>query len=165
MLCLNKLFTLSHGLGLALIAVAAGLTVWAFPGTDDTGVCASKVQEWSMADMLSHLKESGVELRVVSTRKDGRIEQSAFLTSTDRSWHELNLLPKSSRRMDLWNNTLYCERCPRDADLSVQAELWGENCSIVEPFVFFGDRNLLERVRSALEGPLASGIRSMESSS
>ncbi len=158
MLCLNKLFTLSHGLGLSLIAVAAGLTVWAFPGMDQDGARATKVQEWSIADMLSQLKESGVELRVVSTRKDGRIEQSAFLTATNQSWHELNLLPKSSQHMNLWNNTLYCERSPRDADLTVQAELWGENCLIVEPFVFFGDRNLLERVRSALEAPLASGI-------
>jgi hypothetical protein len=158
MLYLNKPSTVSFHLGLSFIAVAAGLIVWALPDSHESAARRPKFKQWSITELLGHLKESGVDLRVVSTRQDGEIHKSVFLTSTDRNWHDLNLLPKSSERIDLWNQTLYCECCPENADLSVQADLWGENCLIVEPFVFFGDRRLLERVQAALDSPLASDL-------
>jgi hypothetical protein len=127
------------------------------------------------------LNGEGLGLRTVATQKDGVVRQTAFLTTTDKEWLDLNLLPKIQKRIDQWRGTLYCVRDPvgnrpellwlarkypgildgaRGAGGNHRSELthqWGDCCLVAGPFLFYGDRELLGRVHAALTVPPQPG--------
>jgi hypothetical protein len=105
--------------------------------------------DWDIPRLVAYLNGKGLELRLVSTQKDGAEHRKVFLTTTDKEWLTFNSLPKNQQRMDEWQGTLYCVRGPEDTwpDLIRQ---WGDYGLIVGPFLFYGDRELLGRVRAAL---------------
>jgi hypothetical protein len=127
---------------LAAALVGARLRRAAQPTLDLSG--------WDVPRLVEHLRGRGLPLRAVSTIKDGPIGNSAYLTTTDRSWRELNLLFAAPEQIDHWQGTLYCERVRPRGSRDEQAALWGDCCLLVEPFLFFGDRELLLKVREAL---------------
>jgi hypothetical protein len=101
------------------------------------------------ADLQDRLQRHGIDLQVVSTRKDGGESDSVFLLAKPRDFGDLNVLSKNPSRIREWDGVLYCERIGRDPDALV--EQWGANCMIVEPFILYGDPALLEQVRGALQ--------------
>jgi hypothetical protein len=81
------------------------------------------------------------------------VENSALRTTTAKDWREFLALPKSPEAIDLWRGTIYCERLNQPGSRDPQVGLWGECCLVVGPFLFFGDRDLLRRIRVALGEP------------
>jgi hypothetical protein len=136
------------------LLVSASLAVWI--GQRVHGPATSDVppDDWDIPRLVAHLNDQGLGLRMVSTLKTDVIDQTAFLTTTNKKWQVLNRLPKDHKQIDLWRGTLYCE-LGRDGlfmrdDWSALTSQWGDCCLVIGPFLFYGDRELLGRVRAAL---------------
>jgi hypothetical protein len=108
----------------------------------------TRMDDWTVPELVDRLRQEGLELRVVPTQQDGTTRYNAYLTTTNKEWKELNLMLKVPEQADQWRGTLYVERS-HNADIRVQC--WGDCCLVAGPFVFFGDRDLLARVRVALD--------------
>jgi hypothetical protein len=106
-----------------------------------------RLDAWDVPQLVDHLRQQGLELRVVATQDSGPPRHNGYLTTTDRKWQELNLMLKVPEQAEQWRGALYVERC-HNTDIRVQC--WGDCCLVAGPFVFFGDRELLARVRDAL---------------
>jgi hypothetical protein len=132
----------------ALVAVATGQRKDR-PATPDL-----PPGDWDIPRLVAWLNRQGLGLRPVATSRGGSTRYSAFLTTADRAWDDLNRLPRDPKRAHVWRGTLYCERGPGGDAWADLARLWGDCCLTVGPFLLFGDRALLDRVRSALTGPL-----------
>jgi hypothetical protein len=84
------------------------------------------------------------------TAVTGSRRNTAYLSSTDKGWAELAKLFKVREKIADWTGILYVEKRGADSDWSITVALWGDCCLVVGPFVFFGDRELLARVRDVL---------------
>jgi hypothetical protein len=111
---------------------------------------AGQRHDWDIPRLVAHLNESGLDLRAVSTQKDGPSNVIAFLTTTDKEWLDLNGLTKDPSRIDRWRGTLYCERLPSNGFEVDLDHLLGDCYIVVRPFLFFGDRELLKQVHEIL---------------
>lgn len=107
------------------------------------------MDDWSLSELVAHLNRAGLELRMVSPQQNGDIGKAAYLTPTDKGWHDVNALTKDPRRIGEWRKIIYCESV-KGRDPSVLMSQWGENGLVVGPFLFYGDRELLMRVRAVL---------------
>jgi hypothetical protein len=150
MLSLDKLS--GSALRFLLPALLPGLllAVMIWQGKRGTSSSAVPLEEWDIPRLASYLKEEGLDLRMVPTQENGVIEQTAFLTTTDKNFQDYNRMPKARTYIDLWEGSLYCERGQIGDFRAHLARQWGDCCLIFEPFIFFGDRKLLERVGAAL---------------
>jgi hypothetical protein len=136
------------GGGVALVACLALGQPW----SDDrrVGTPDPSGLEGSVLDLADHLGRRGLELRVVPTGRGRPRDAAAFLTTTDKSWSELNVLPQRVEAIDRWRGTVFCERVVQSGSRDNQVELWGNSCLVAGPFLFFGDRDLLDRIRDTL---------------
>jgi hypothetical protein len=137
--------------GLCFAAVAAMALLVASVrkrGADATSVSGS-IYGWDISELAAHLNRMGVEVRLRAVAMDGPIANSAYLTTTAKEWKDLNALPKDAKRIREWRGTLYCERVG-ESDATHLIEQWGDHCLAVGPFLFYGDAEMLERVRKAL---------------
>jgi hypothetical protein len=57
------------------------------------------LDEWNILELADHLNLAGLAVRLCRTSKDGMLAETAFLTTTDKSWEELNRLVKDSKRI------------------------------------------------------------------
>jgi hypothetical protein len=105
---------------------------------------------WDIPRLTTYLNRQGLGLRLVPTMQGSDPNATAFLTTTDKGWSDLNRLPKDCGRVHEWRGTLYCERGPGGEDWSDLARQWGDCCLVTGPFLFFGDPELLARVKDAL---------------
>lgn len=131
---------------LAILAASALVIVW-IPHKSRLPASPPPLSDWNIPQLAAYLNGEGLTLRLVSTRKDGWVGDSAFLTTTDKKWAELNLLFKHPHLIGRWRGTLYCEKNPAGADL---ARVGGDYTLVVGTFLFYGDPELLARVRAAL---------------
>ncbi len=150
MLSLGKLSgSASRLLLLSLLpGVLLALMVW--HGKRGTASAGVPLAEWDIPRLVSYLKNDGLDLRVVATRESGIIGETAFLTNTDKEFPDFNRMPKAQTFIHLWEGSLYCERGQMGEFRAHLTRQWGDCCLVVEPFIFFGDRKLLDRVNSAL---------------
>jgi hypothetical protein len=110
---------------------------------------AKPLDDYAFHELLAHLSGAGLELRAVSPQKNGLFGATVFLTTTDKGWNEVNRLTKDPRRIAEWQGVLYCE-CVKGRDSTLLTNQWGGDCLVVGSFVFYGDHELLNRVRAAL---------------
>jgi hypothetical protein len=108
------------------------------------------LDEWNVPQLIAHLRQRGLQLRAVGVSASGEMENSAVLTTTDKDWREFLPLAKTREAIDLWQGTVSCERVNQSGSRDLQISLWGDCCLVVGPFLFFGDRDLLRRIRMAL---------------
>ncbi|HEY7308423.1 MAG TPA: hypothetical protein VH643_03570 [Gemmataceae bacterium] len=107
------------------------------------------LDDWSLSELVDHLNREGLGLRMVSPQKNGDIGQAVYLTPTDKGWHDVNALTKDPRRIGEWRKIIYCESV-KGRDPSYLMSQWGEDALVIGPFLFYGDRELLRRVRAIL---------------
>lgn len=88
--------------------------------------------------------------RIVSTRADGVIDRNFLLTFHDWDKDTLRRLPRISDRTAEWRGTVLCEWQVDQQTAKLNKELWGENAFEQPPFVFFGDKKLLARIKEIL---------------
>lgn len=108
------------------------------------------LEEWDIRKLAEHLNRAGLRVQLQPSRGDGVIERNAYLTTTPKTWDDLNgvgINPGPSRIQE-WRGIVYCERVGKVADPLVY--LWGDRCLTVGPFVFYGDAELLEHIRAIL---------------
>jgi hypothetical protein len=113
---------------------------------------AEPLDDWDIPQLVAYLNGKGLGLRVVSTLKDGggTTDRMAFLTTTDQGWEDLARLPRGRSQAERWRGTLYCERGPAGGDWDDLKRQWGDCCLVAGPFLLYGGRELLGRVRDAL---------------
>lgn len=119
----------------------------------DPAPSSRPLNDWDIPELAFQLKRMGMEVRLQAVSKNGPLSHSAYLTSTAKEWRDLNLLSKDPRRIHEWRGTIYCERVG-DSEMSHLLEQWGDRYLAIRPFIFYGDPELLDRVRIALD-PLA----------
>jgi hypothetical protein len=113
------------------------------------------LNDWGILELADHLHRAGIHLNVVPTAKGGVVQDTAFLTTTEKSWHDLNRLRKGAKQLGPWQGILYCERLEIDQMRRVLADQWGDFGWTAGPFLFYGDPDLLARVRAVLlDAPL-----------
>jgi hypothetical protein len=132
-----------------LLTTLAGLIVVAL-SRPPSPVGWEAMREWSLADLTRHMASKGLRLRPVPTAWRGRIGQNAFLAARERAWEELNRLPKDPAEIGRWSGVVYCERVTGAGTLDEEKESWGGRVLEIGPFAFFGDPDLLARIRAAL---------------
>ncbi len=142
---------------LASVLVAGALSVHCVGRrTGSSAAAAAPLGDWDIPRLVAYLNGKGLGLRVVPTLKGGGgSDRLAFLTTTDQGWEELSRLPRGRPQVGRWRGTLYCERGPAGGDWDDLTAEWGDCSLVVGPFLLFGDRELLGRVRAAL--PHATG--------
>ncbi len=142
------------------VLAAPVLLSWVALRRDDLATSAVPLDDWDIPRLVAHLNDAGLRLRIVSTMRDGGSVQTAFLTTTAKEWEDLDGLPKDQKHIRRWRGTLYCERGQVSDlggvgrtfgdDWSGLTRQWGDRCLVAGPFLFYGDPELLDRVRAAL---------------
>jgi hypothetical protein len=143
-----------YGLFFAALAAMTLLTVSVRKHSADSADSSRPIKEWDIPELAVHLNRMGVEVRLRAVPKKGPLIKSAYLTFTTKEWHDLNALNKDPRHFQEWRGTLYCERVG-EHDSSYLIDQWGDRSMAVGPFLFYGDTELLDRVRTVL-APLAA---------
>jgi hypothetical protein len=143
---------------LAYVLVAGVLCMHGVEQRTSSPVMATAaLDDWDIARLVAYLNGKGLGLRVVSTRAGGGgTDRRAFLTTTDKGWEELSRPPRDRSHIDRWRGTLLCERGPAMVDWADLTRQWGDCCLEVGPFLLFGDRELLDRVRAGLSDLIPS---------
>lgn len=137
----------------APFVVAAVLAAYFGPRCAMAVPKALPLDRWDIPQLAAYLKKAGVELRVQSAQKNGIARQSVYLTSTPKDWCDLNGLVKDPKWIHRWQGTVFCtHETPNAAE--ALARQWGEQGLLVSPFVFYGDAELLARIKNALNRPL-----------
>ena len=147
--CTSKLTKLL-GLPVSWVLVASLLLVVGIAVRAPPKPATASMDGWGIPEMVAHLRAAGLDFRVVPTREGADATHNAFLTTTSRGWMELNQLPKRCQDIERWHGTIYLERGRADEDWLVRTQLWGDCSLVASPFIFFGDRSLLARIREAL---------------
>ncbi len=137
--------------GLLSTAVLA-MTFLAFSVGQCLGPRAStqrSLDTWDIPELVDHLNRAGLHVQLHSPRKDGLIIHNAFLTTTQKEWDELNRLginPGPSRVQE-WCGIVCCERA---GERELEHAHWEGHYLVVGPFTFYGDAELLGRIRAIL---------------
>jgi hypothetical protein len=126
-----------------LLAISFG------PRLDPRATVLRSLENWDIPELADYLNRAGLELRMHSPQQNGPIIRTAYLTITVKDWDDLNPLIKDPSRVSAWRGTVYCERVTAKDTEELAAE-WGDPCLIAGPFVFYGDVELLERIRAAI---------------
>ena len=130
-------------LAMTLLAVSVGQRL------GDRAAALESLDDWDFPQLADHLNRAGLKVRLQSPGKNGKFGHNAFLTTTPKDWDQLNRLsinPGPSRIQE-WRGIVYCERAG-EGEPALQA--WGDHCLVVGPFYFYGDAELLERIRAIL---------------
>lgn len=107
------------------------------------------LENWNFPELAEHLNRAGLQVRIQSPQKDGRLAHNAFLTTTSKDWVALNRLGMNPgpRRIQEWRGIIYCERAGKSEP---SFHHWEDHLLVVGPFAFCGDAELLERIRAIL---------------
>jgi hypothetical protein len=132
------------------LLAAALLAVWVGYRISSSIPSAEALDGWDIPRLVAYLNGEGLGLRMVATQKESAVCRTAFLTTTSKEWGILNRLYKDPRLIDSWQGTVYCELGPGGNDWIGLTRQWGDYCLVVGPFLLYGDRTLLDRIRVAL---------------
>jgi hypothetical protein len=102
-------------------------------------------------DLAAFLRHKLPKARILSTRVDGRIDRSFLVTIGSSDELTLRSLPRVADRAGEWQGTVLCECLVNWETADLFLEQWGEHAFARPPFVFFGDKELLERINEALK--------------
>jgi hypothetical protein len=141
--------------GLVVVAVYRG----AHSAPQPSAVC---MDDWDVRDLAGYLEGRGLKLHLYPTWDGGNTSRNAFLATTEKTGAEMYGLVKGTTAMDRWAGVVYCERLRLPEDREEILQLWA-GCGLrADPFAFFGDPELLARIRTALGDALSSRTRSWD---
>jgi hypothetical protein len=109
------------------------------------------LRQWDVPDLAEHLRTTGLSVRVLPTGEGAPSADRAYLTTTALNWRELDRLVKLPETLDGWKGVVFCERNLDDLNRASRLHLWGEHCTCAGPFLLFGDPELLEEIRLAVQ--------------
>jgi hypothetical protein len=105
---------------------------------------------WDVHDLAGYLEGRGVRLHLSPSFAGGDGSTNAYLSTTAKPGAELYWLVKDSRARQRWAGVVYCELSRNYEAREEAMEDWAECGLRVGPFVFFGDPQLLARIRTTL---------------
>lgn len=149
-----------HLLGLTrlaplLVAAAVLLAGLAWPTSQPAAAKAVALESWDLPELLHDLEKGGLYFRVLPTIKDGPLVDSVFLVTTDKSWQQLNVLPAVRQCARQWQGVVRVHRERDSSGCVEQAQLDRGAWLVAGPFRFFGDPQLLGRIRAVLGESIA----------
>jgi hypothetical protein len=140
---------LHNVLGINFIALVC-MSLLAVTGWWRSGPRRTPGDDWRIEDVVERLSERRVPVRAVPVMQNGPLSGGVFLTTTDRSWQELNRLPMVPDRISDWEGTVFCGVIgPRPAGDDWLWQ-WGDCAEHRGSLVFFGDPALRARIKEAL---------------
>jgi hypothetical protein len=101
-------------------------------------------------DLIDHLHARGLKFRAVSPSNRAPTTIGAYVTTGKHTWEQLSCLPADARQAALWEGVVFCQRVSEPDRLDFHLAAWGDGGWRAGPFVFHGDRRLLDRIREAL---------------
>jgi hypothetical protein len=101
--------------------------------------------------IITKLRTTGIDLRMVSQRGDGLWDNAFYLTKTNKDEQELEKVPADPDFLDHWQGTVVVMRLGNRARYDNQLDHWGDACMVNGELVFFGDKELLREIRRCLE--------------
>jgi hypothetical protein len=80
------------------------------------------------------------------------LRAGAYLTTTDKTAEQLGQLAALPECVTDWQGTVICDRYYPDHWLGSDQRMytWGDCCLRIGPFLLFGDRDFMLRIRDAL---------------
>lgn len=115
---------------------------------DDRRAELRSLDEWDIPKLADYLNRAGLQVQLCSSQKSGWITRNAYLTTTPKSWDELNRLginPGPSRIHE-WRGVVYCERLGKgEPGFNLLC-----HSLVVGPFLFYSDSELLRRIEAIL---------------
>ncbi len=141
--------TLRPALALLCLPALAGLLASVLYRQAATDARQVHLGDWQVTDLLDHLRSRGLTFRAIPTWKGGIIAVNAFLVRGEKPWTDLEGLVKSPKWLPRWKDVVYCERLGPEAAES-RVGCWKDACLRADPFIFFGDPDMLAQIRSAL---------------
>jgi hypothetical protein len=149
---------------LLALAVLAGLAGAAVHWGARTAPQRSKecMDDWDVRDLAGYLEGRGLKLHLSPTSASANVSANAFLTTTEKPATELYGLVKDTNAMQPWAGVVYCERLRDPEDRQLVLECWADCGLRADPFVFFGDPELLARIRTALGDAISSSRQSCD---
>jgi hypothetical protein len=135
---------------LVAVAVAALLA--------SRGLCrchrAVDLSGWRLPRLVEHLQGSGLRLRVVPSRQDGKWDGTVYLTrhrdATFETFQRKNL---TVERVSEWQGSVYVHQVGPQTDAETHLINWQGHGFRAGNFLLFGDAVLLEHIRDSLELP------------
>src|SRR5258707_427485 len=120
------------GWGLAGLTAALLLGAWTFSRTtEDASVDLPDLEHWDVPKLADYLRSRGLSFRLIAIDQEGAGNaNNAFLTTTDKTWMELDGPPKVRERIDAWKGTVYCERVYQPGRRDLQIIIWGDCCLV-----------------------------------
>jgi hypothetical protein len=134
--------------GLLALGVFTAMPWW-LPSED----AHEPMQKWGINAFVEHLRSRGLEFRSIGTLKNGDPSWGVYLTTTDKSWEELNSLGAMVERLPEWRGTVYCALLGKAPEEGGMIELWGEGGERLGRFGLFGDPKLRAKIRQAALSP------------
>jgi hypothetical protein len=130
----------------------ASVTVWLGPRRAAPEPALLLLDNWDITQLAAYLNSAGVEVDLLSTRKDGVVRSNGFLMVVKKDWMYVSGLGKDASQIHTWNGIDYCGReTPSNlADLARQRH---NHYLQVGSFIFYGDPELLARIGAALKHP------------
>jgi hypothetical protein len=104
------------------------------------------LEDWDVPQLVRHLQDHGLGIRLVPTDTHGGTPRSAYFTTTYKEWRDFNPVAKAREVIGLWEGTVYCEKLHGD-ERETQIEAWGDCCLRLGPFLLFGDRALMREIQ------------------
>jgi len=95
-----------------------------------------------LSDLVWKLHDKGLDFHVVSQRPDGLWHEELYLTTTGKTLGELTKWPINPDFVDKWNGTV--------AVMHRDPEGIRDDCFVYCDFVFFGDKDFIEKIRDCL---------------
>jgi hypothetical protein len=106
-------------------------------------------------ELVHLLEQNGPRLYRVSSMARHEMPKNVYLTTSPRTFDEVNALYKSPEAQDAWRGVVYCEV----TSAAVQQDMldqWGPLGMAAGPYVFFGDPELLRAIRATLPAEMTS---------
>jgi hypothetical protein len=102
----------------------------------------------TLTELAEVLSQNAPDLRVVPSAKYGSVERGMYLCKDSRSWEQLASVTRTCEHADKWQGVIYCEYQGGEISSIPEGaiEMWGEYTKHIEPFLFFGDPELLQRI-------------------
>jgi hypothetical protein len=107
---------------------------------------------WRLAEFIDHLNTQGIKLRVIPTRRDGRLVNDAYLTERpDETWLSFQRKVKSVQQIEQWRGSVWVVwNDPREGGIvHFASPSWGRHGCQIGDFLLFGDDRLIERIQRA----------------
>jgi hypothetical protein len=146
------LVALTFLVGLAIVAC------WKTPSAP--GRSEAGMDGWEVPDLVGYLQGRGLPLHLSPTGLMANTRVNAYLTTTAKPGAELYRLVKDRRAKHRWTGVVYCGRSRHYEVLEGVVESWADCGLRAGPFVFFGDPELLARIRTALGDANDAGTHS-----